>query len=315
MVRTSSSTCPASARAASEWQPFCVRPFSSVRPSWRPSCRPSSPRPSAAFFGAPSWRPSSSARPSWRPCFFGGSLLGSLLAPPFSWRGLLRRTHRQRLGARHLDTGVFSAHLVKLLLKRLLVVAWSSSGRPCSRPRKAPAIPWKVPADQFHRAGDRIGAASTCRIELPPASDVHPTYPARGLPSPRAMAAHIQTNVAKDAARRIACRQFRQAPHNESPTTGFDRLASPGRGGGPWTVLLLSGGPHRLLGSIANRVAGTPNSLFRIAERAVNKKQRSCRANTKKNALPDRDSARMPRERLQSIRVGVVSNEFGTVDQ
>src|SRR5208337_1130155 len=93
--------------------------------------------------------------------------------------------HRQRLGAWLLDAGVFGAHLMKLLLKPLFVVARSTSGNPCGRSRKAPTISNR----QFRRA-DFIGPAIRSALprhagmKLLPASDMHPTYPAWRFAAP-----------------------------------------------------------------------------------------------------------------------------------
>ena len=227
--------------------------------------RPSSPPPSSS--ARPSCRPSSSARPSFRRALLGGLLLR---------RGLLRRPHRQRLGARLLDSGVFGAHLVKLLLKPVLVVARSTSGRPCSRSRKAPAIPDR----QFRRTifiGPAIGSALPrhAGMELLPARDMHPTYPAWGFAIP---ARHGRTHPdeRRERSRHVTLRAADSAKRRtmQSPITGFCiGLASPGRGCGPWTVLLLSGGLHRSA-EAASRI-GRQRTRIAIhrARSHVNKKQ------------------------------------------
>ena len=243
--------------------PFFAAAFfgapSSARPSSRrPSCRPSSARPSSR---RPSWRPSSARPSSQRPS-----------CRPFLRRGLLRCTHRQCLGAWLLDGGVFCAHLVKLLLKPLLEVARLSSGRPCSRSRNAPV----VPARQVRWAnfiGPAIGSALPRRTgtSLLPVRELHPTYPAWGSTIP---ARHGRTHPDERRAmtRHIALRAaiFAKLRAIRSPTMGdLIGLASPGRGCGPWTVLLLSGGLHRSLES-AMRIG------YRHTKFAIHRAMRSC---------------------------------------
>src|SRR5580658_1965260 len=143
----------------------------------------------------------------------GRCLLCRLLCRLLLRCGLLRRTHRQCLGAWSFDAGVFGAHLVKLLLKPLLVVARSTSGRPCSRSRKAPALPNR----QFRRTnfiGPAIGSALPrhAGMELPPASDMHPTYPAWGFTVP---ARHGRTypDERRETSRHVTLRAVDFAKH------------------------------------------------------------------------------------------------------
>jgi hypothetical protein len=114
---------------------------------------------------------------------------------------------------------------VKLLLKSLLVVARSTSGRPCSRSRKAPAIPDR----QFRRTnviGPAIGSALPRHAgkQWLPARDMHPTYPAWGFAIP---ARHGRTHPdeRREISRHITLRAVNVAKLRtmQSPITGFDR--------------------------------------------------------------------------------------------
>ena len=185
-----------------------------LRYFWRPSLPPSS----SAW---PSSPPSSSARPSGvRGLLLGRSLLDGLLCRPLLRCGLLRRASLRRTPGRVVSRCWYlrcspansSSPCWWSRGQRAAVHAAGSARRP---PSQSP-----VPADQFHRAGDRIGAASTRQDRTSSgeryASDVSgvPVVPTR----------HVRTHPDKrrDIPRHHAtCRRFRQASHDEVRDRGI----------------------------------------------------------------------------------------------
>jgi hypothetical protein len=153
------------------------------------------------------------------------------------------------------------------------------------------------PADQVHRAGDRIGAASTRRngtnSDRRYASDVSGV----GVYDPRAPRPHTSRRTTRNvAARRTMCRRFRQAPCDRIPN---DRIA-PCFGLDPHygvrsAVLHLDEAavhgpsfcyPEACVDTLQRRSesgACTPDSLFIVTRGRVNKKQQIRRRIDEKN--------------------------------
>ena len=165
-----------------------------------------------------------------------------------------------------------------------------------------------VRADHVHRAGDRIGAASTCRnrtcSDARYASDVS----GEGVCDPRAPWPHTSRRTSREvAARRDACRQFRQAPRDAVAAYGIrarhgirsallhlDEAAVHGpsfcylEACADWPKQLCESG------------ASAPDSLFIAKRDRVNKKQPFSRTKVKKSAM--RDHQRTMRMRMPPPR-------------
>ena len=89
---------------------------------------------------------------------------------------------------------------------------------PQSARRSCPA----VSADQVHRAGDRIGTASTCRNATSSGARYASDVSGVGVRVPRAPWPHASRRTSREvAARHAACRQFRQAPHDKVSEDGI----------------------------------------------------------------------------------------------
>jgi hypothetical protein len=172
-----------------------------------------------------------------------------------------------------------------------VAVARLTSGRSCSRVRTRPAA-----------------TIEPCRQ----ASFIGPAIQRGSLWSTRAIAAFVRKRG--ERVWRILPAALPSSSHLRSSTRRRCPIgcASPGRGCGQWTVLLLSRA-HRLSQRMLHESdSRTPNPLFRVSPRHVNKKQPFRRGFDEKSACATKCDALMsqkaaatslPQRRVQSATI------------